>query len=630
MPVFPACRSHAVRAMRCKFCKTVTSPAHPFALPPEDWALSPYTGWTRAHWEAVADGLLAAVAPYATTGGALYHLPGDRHSKHGVRSEGLEGYARTFLLAAIRVAGAGGDDPSGLLKRYARGLAAGTARPGGGGPEDWPLVTDRSHPLVDAASIAIALRLTAPWLWERLDEGVRDRATAWLSQAVAAEPYPNNWNLFPATVGSFLGDRKAVAQGLDCIERWYVSDGWYTDGKKPAFDYYNGWALHLYPMLEAWFTADRTLLDRYGRRLQAYLDGYAHFFGKDGAPMHQGRSLTYRTATIAPLWLGALTGHTPLTPGTTRRLASGALRYFLDQGAVGPDGLLSLGWHGPYDGVLQSYSGPASPYWASKGFLGLLLPPNHDVWRATEEAAPAAREDSLIPLRAPNWLLQTTANDGIVRLHNHGSEDARFDPFYSRLAYSTVTGPVNSPEWPDNHFGLLDRKGHVTPRTQLTPLGTGKHWAASRSRAGDHTRVVNLVLARGATEVRVHLVNGAIPGTAVRHTGWPAGEGLYSDLFPLHGLWARPNAPPARTAYTARAITPVAAGSITGHSQGDLFVSLARLTGVAARASLNTLATANVSSCSDGYELTVSWADGAIHRACLSEQGVRTEFQDVR
>ncbi|MFD0428911.1 hypothetical protein ACFQ60_17015 [Streptomyces zhihengii] len=34
-------------------------------LPPEDRALSPRTGWTRAHWEAAADGMLAAVRPYA-------------------------------------------------------------------------------------------------------------------------------------------------------------------------------------------------------------------------------------------------------------------------------------------------------------------------------------------------------------------------------------------------------------------------------------------------------------------------------------------------------------------------------------------------------------------------------------
>ncbi|MYW06656.1 DUF2264 domain-containing protein, partial [Streptomyces sp. SID3343] len=72
-------------------------------LPPEDRESSPYTGWTRAHWEAVADGLVAAVEPYRSPGGALITLPGPT-SWSGARSDGLEGYARTFLLAALRAA----------------------------------------------------------------------------------------------------------------------------------------------------------------------------------------------------------------------------------------------------------------------------------------------------------------------------------------------------------------------------------------------------------------------------------------------------------------------------------------------------------------------------------------------
>ncbi|MGW3243488.1 DUF2264 domain-containing protein [Streptomyces sp. NPDC001070] len=614
--------------------RTAPTPPHPFTLPPEDRELSPYTGWTRAHWEAVADGLLAAVAPHATPGGALYHLPGDRHSQSGARSDGLEGYARTFLLAAIRLAGAGGDDPSGLLQRYADGLAAGTARPGGDGPEDWPVVADRTQPLVEAASIAIGLRLTRPLLWDRLDEPVRERAGAWLSRAAAARAWPNNWEMFPATVGGFLGDREAVARGLQRIERWYVGDGWYTDGDLRAFDHYNGWALHLYPVLEAWFSGDADLLDRYGERLRVHLADYARLFGADGSPVHQGRSLTYRVATAAPLWLGALTGHTPLGPGTTRRLASGALRHFLDRGAAGPDGLLSLGWHGPYEGVLQDYSGPASPYWASKGFLGLLLPPGHEVWTAPEEPAPAERADALTALPAPNWLIQSTAADGVVRLHNHGSEDTRYAPHYARLAYSTATAPLTG-DAPDNHFGLLDAGGGVTARTGLTPLGAGEGWAASRSHAGDRVRIVSLVLARGAAEIRVHLVSGAPAGTPVRQTGWPAGEGLRSELLPLHGLSAAPGLPPAPTACAGHAVTPVLTGETTEHggSRGDLFLCAARLTGTAEPGPLLTLAeTEVIVSHAGGHEVTVTWADGATHRAWLTpaDAVVESSLPDAR
>ncbi|WP_406122789.1 DUF2264 domain-containing protein [Streptomyces canus] len=555
-------------------------------LPPEDRTLSPYTGYTRAHWEAAADALLAAVEPYATEDRALYHFPGDRQSWSGRLSDGLEGYARTLLLAALRQDGT-------ALERYADGLAAGVSGV-------WPRIEDRSQPLVEAASIAFALQITKPLLWDRLDDAVRQRAAAWLGDALTAEAWPCNWELFPVTVAGFLASagyepdasRKAIDRGLERIEQWYVGEGWYTDGDGRKFDYYNGWAMHLYPVLHAWLAQDDRLTDLYGGRLSRHLDDYARLFGADGAPMHQGRSLTYRFATTAPLWLGALTGHTPLAPGETRRLASGALKYFLDRGAVDSHGLLTLGWHGPDPAVLQGYSGPASPYWASKGFLGLLLPADHEVWTAVEEPGPAERSDAVNSITAPNWLLQSTSSDGLVRLHNHGSEDVRYDPYYTRLAYSTVTEPATSY---DNSVIV----GGDPSRTEIVPLGVGEGWAASRHTAAGGTRVSSVVLARGAVEVRAFLVTGAEPGTSVRVTGWAPREAVRAELLPAVGLDDE-------------------LSGVTG--EGDtLFVALARLTGDADAVPLGETVTVRAVGAD---ELTVVWSGGPEARVRLNGSGV--------
>ncbi|MFF0002106.1 DUF2264 domain-containing protein [Streptomyces tibetensis] len=555
-------------------------------LPPADRTTSPFTGYTRAHWEAAADSLLTAVEPYASEDRALYHLPGDRASWTGRLSDGLEGYARTLLLAAFRR-----DEKA--LERYATGLAAGVSGV-------WPRIEDRHQSLVEAASIALALRLTRDLLWDRLDEAVRQRTAAWLADALTAEPWPCNWELFPVTVGGFLAEighepdasRAAIDRGLERIEQWYVGDGWYTDGDGRKYDYYNGWAMHLYPVLHAWLERDERLLELYGDRLCRHLSDYARLFGGDGAPMHQGRSLTYRFATTAPLWLGALTGRTPLPPGETRRLASGALKYFLDRGAVDDRGLLSLGWHGYDESVLQGYSGPASPYWASKGFLGLLLPPDHEVWTAPEEPAPAERADFVTPVGPPNWLLQSTRSDGVVRLHNHGSEDVRYDPYYTRLAYSTVTTPADSY---DNSVLV----GGDPSRTGIEPLGVGEGWAASRHTAGGGARVTSVVLVRGAAEVRAHLVSGVEPGTEVRVTGWAAPDGTRAELLPAVGLDA----------------------DLCGVTTGDftLFVALARLTAEADPVPL--AETVAVTASGDG-RLTVRWSGGPEVQVRLDTSGV--------
>jgi hypothetical protein len=335
--------------------------------PPGDFRLSPYTGWTRAHWEATADRMLLAVRPYAGPGNALIGLPGPA-SRAGAWSDGLEGFARTFLLAAFRLAGAGGRDPHGLADWYAAGLATGTDP---ASPQRWPRLDEIDQAKVEAASIVIALHETRPWIWDRLDDAVRARILDWLAAFTGAWVPDNNWVWFRAVAAAFsrsvggTWDEGDIGHAITRTENWYAGGGWYTDGDTRNFDHYNGWAMHLYPLWYCRIAGDLTepgLHHRYRSRLRRYLADAAHLVGGDGAPLFQGRSLTYRCATLAPFWAGALFDATPLAPGLTRRIASGMLRYFLSAGCLREDGTLSIGWHGEFLPIRQPYSGPGSPY----------------------------------------------------------------------------------------------------------------------------------------------------------------------------------------------------------------------------------------------------------------------------
>ncbi|MEU6349504.1 DUF2264 domain-containing protein [Streptomyces sp. NPDC047072] len=493
-------------------------------LPSSDLLLSPLTGWTRAHWEAVADRLLDGLVPFASPGLAQYRLPGPP-SHSGVWSDGLEGFARSFLLAAFRIAGSGGRVGPALIERYAAGLDAGTDPRH---PEHWPPIADRSQPMVEAASVAVALHESRAWLWDHLDDRVRGQVVAWLGDFVGADVNDSNWRLFQVIVEEFLASvgaphrRDEIDAGLARLDDWYRGGGWYTDGDGRKFDYYNAWALHLYPVLWARIAGPRAAPDivaRHRARLREFLDTHQYFFGSDGAPVHQGRSLTYRFATAAPLWAGALADVTPLPPGRTRRLASGTLKHFVERGAPDERGLLTLGWYRPFLPVTQRYSGPASPYWASKAFLGLLLPENHPVWTATEEPGPVDTADTVLALPAPGWLLHSTAADGVVRLVNHGSDrlppppaTAEDSPHYARLAYSSATAPETP--GPDNHLALLAPDGTPSPRGRIQPLGAEGNRAASR-----HGGIETVSVVRGPWEIRVHRLD-APDNTAVREGGW--------------------------------------------------------------------------------------------------------------
>jgi hypothetical protein len=583
----------------------------------------------REEWEAVADGLLDAAWRWATPGGALLDLPG-RPSASGVRSDGLEGYARTFLAAAFRVAGAGGEDPHGWLDRYADGIAAGTRTPGRDDAESWPVILGhpgRGQPMVESASVALGLRLTRPWLWDRLDAAVRDRAEEWLRGALRHVPAPNNWYLFPFTVAGFLETvgradaetARARERALDLLETWYRGQGWYSDGDGRAFDHYNGWALHLYPVLDAHLAGTE---NPHGARLREHLESFAALFGADGAPIHFGRSLTYRFAATSAVGLGAVTGHTPLTPGASRRLISRSLRYFLDRGAIGDDGLLSRGWHGPHEPTAQFYSGPASPYWASKAFVCLLAAADHPLWTDPEQPVPAEGPDRVLAVPPAGFLVQ--AAEGIVRLHNHGSDHVRpeegesaaaDDPHYGRFAYSTRTGPTAPGNISDNHFSVVVG-GNRSVRRRIHPLGTGSDWAASWHRpvfaAGAPTvpglRVESVTLARGRYELRVHRVVGAPHGARVEETGWATDpdEPLRSELHPVHGWEERDDVrAPGGTAFTSWARVP----RLTAEAAGTaIYAALVVLTDEPQTGAVAEVAEVRVDS------IGVRWADGSVTR----------------
>src|SRR5262249_29295688 len=150
----------------------------------------------REHWLTQADFLLDSVKPFASPSFARYELPG-RPSVSGFGSDALEGFARTFLLAAWRIAGDRGRGPVAeeLIARYSSGLAAAADA---AHSEAWPRIPQGrpGQPMVEAASIALGLHYTREWLWDRLDTRAQGLVADWLGGFVGNPTWPNNWMLF--------------------------------------------------------------------------------------------------------------------------------------------------------------------------------------------------------------------------------------------------------------------------------------------------------------------------------------------------------------------------------------------------------------------------------------------------
>lgn len=535
--------------------------------------------WTRGEWTGFADRLLAAVRPYASPGHGRITLPG-AEGGYGHAVDGLEGFCRTFLLAGFRIAGERGQGMDELAEFYARGIAAGVD-PDSPEEERWVRTTEHGQAKVEAASTALILDMTRPWIWDRLSDRTQQQLVEYLSPVVGDHDYPKtNWLWFRVVVETFLrsvgGPWSAddVADDLALHDDLYRADGWYSDGYERSYDHYIGWAMHLYPVLwsrmagATGLAAGRTTTDV--ERLDRYLQDAVRLVGADGAPLFQGRSLIYRFASAAPFWVGAVAG-VPSTPlGQLRHAADKVVRHFADHGAPDERGLLTMGWHHEWRQLAQSYSGPSSPYWAAKGMLGISLPADHPVWAAPSQPLPSETEDSLFVVRPAGWAVSGTAADGIVRIANHGSDHAREgslvgdSPAYARIGYSTATAPLLDEEgWVaplEQAVVLLDAAGRSTHRAAMTLLGTrvedGVASAGSRAvahwvdptpttthhgsgRDGTVTAAGTLTvlsLLRGRWELRLARVDELAPGIdaaglTLRVGGWPlVGPGVGSTV----------------------------------------------------------------------------------------------------
>ncbi|WP_110587898.1 DUF2264 domain-containing protein [Microbacterium suaedae] len=581
------------------------------AWPALDREISPYTGWRREHLLQVADSLLDGAIRYTSPGGARIAYPG-APGGNGPDVDGLEGFARTFMTAAFRIAG----DPVGtseLADRFARGIASGVDSDSS---ERWPRLEDVGQAKVEAAALALGLHIARDQVWARLDDRARGNVVDYLSGFIGGAYPPSNWAWFRIVVEQFLANVGAEYSASDIDEDFALLDGferehgWSSDGSSRAYDHYSGWALRLYPIIWADMVGDdpawAARATRYRTALDDYLDDSLHLIGADGAPLAQGRSLVYRFATAGPAWAAAFSGASRHDPGLLRRAAIGQVAHFVRQGAPDANGLLTLGWHGAWRDLAQVYSGPGSPHWAAKGLLGIALPPEHPVWTAKERPLPADRGPFVRAISAPGWVASGSA-DGIVRVVNHGTDhknEGEYQPdgpLYAKLGYSTATFPVLRGEHVidplDQHVGVLREgkashrsgfaRGRVAVLDEATAIASSRsraHWplrlaghadhghgdAALETELGPWIDIVSVV--RGSWEVRfvrVHVDSGASDLT-VRIGGWGVtGEtGLETRVVPVRGLDRVEVAHVGDvTPLDGDTIVPYALGTVTGDWQ---------------------------------------------------------------
>ncbi|MCD8182609.1 MAG: DUF2264 domain-containing protein [Bacteroides sp.] len=265
--------------------------------------------------------------------------------------------------------------------------------------EDYLLWRSETQTLVDAAFLAESFLRGYDVLWMPLDSLTKQRYIAEFTQMRRIDPYYNNWMLFSLTIECFLqragakSDTYRISSTLRQIEKWYVGDGWYSDGPDYSFDYYNSFVIQ--PMYVECLevatnggkrrvrTAPACNFERAQKRMQRFGVILERLISPEGTFPVFGRSITYRTGALQPLALLAWRGWLPeeLPNGQVRAAMTAVIkRMFGKPRNFNEKGFLVLGFNGSQPKISDYYTNNGSLYLTSLGFLPLGLPADHPFW----------------------------------------------------------------------------------------------------------------------------------------------------------------------------------------------------------------------------------------------------------
>jgi len=377
---------------------TFVSKADVFTLVNPDYTTSPYTGMTRKHWTDAARYILNGAFQYVNGLDDPMKFPKQPGKSYPVNAsqvptEKLEGLCRTLFYADPLLK----ENPEMMLHgikvadyyRHQISLLVDPRSPSfirrrapNGGPQ---------QNLVEFGALALSFLMVPEVLWQPLSQGVKDSLAATMLSYGDGPTVPSNWKFFNIFVLSFFKQQGytvnevLLKQYLDQSLAHYRGNGWYNDN--PAFDYYSMWAFQMYGVLwSEWF--GRKFYPEYAKQFMENFkpmkSNYPFLFARNGDMIMWGRSISYRYAAAVPFPMMGFENDPSTNYGWMRRIASGTLLQFLTNPGFMQDNVPTLGFYGPFDPAVQSYSCRGSVYWSGKIALSLLLPANNSFWTAKE------------------------------------------------------------------------------------------------------------------------------------------------------------------------------------------------------------------------------------------------------
>jgi hypothetical protein len=427
-----------------------------------DTKLSPYTGYTRAHWLEINEKIIAGMMPYfnvatgqpeiplASKGSAFEHI----YRKEDKAPDTPRRILERLLMAVVVYTKATGNDKvpgykGSITTPFLKAIIRGCDPKSDG---YWKGQTDPTNQV--GSVLAMAVYINPGRFWDPLTPQQKSNLLEYIKTHTYNPTNNNNWYYFHMTCVPLLeqnglpSNRELLTHRFERLMGWYRGDGWFMDGSNRSFDYYNFWAFQMYNGILYKF--DSKWRELFGERIKAttaeFLKTLPYLYGRDGGQIPWGRSLTYRFASNAPLSWAVINGYSTLPPGEARRIMSGSMKYFWDHHCLGKNGLLNIGYWGDNTSVAEWYTAPGDPYWAAQGLACLLIPENDLFWTATESPIPADGIGGKLAVAGAQFTIRVSSIDGDARMYPVGQpfswdrDNWQSGEKYDQHAYSSNLG----------------------------------------------------------------------------------------------------------------------------------------------------------------------------------------------
>lgn len=313
----------------------------------------------------------------------------------------LEALGRTISGISAWLQSEGGSSKEITLRdQYRRWALNAIANAVDSSSKDFMVWNKGGQPLVDASFLALGL-IRCPWLWQHLDNDVKQQLVHVLISTRNIKPGNNNWILFTSMIEAFFYkyslpyDKDRINYGLNTfMHQWYNGDGMFSDGPSFHMDYYNSYVIQPYMVniIEVVKSSGsneyESIHDSIDKINKRYAEIQERNINSDGSFPPVGRSITYRGGAFHHLADMALRKQLPpiLTAAQVRCALFAVIQKTLPETSFSKDGWLKIGMVDKQPGLADRYITTGSLYLCTEIFLPLGLSADDAFWTDDDTA----------------------------------------------------------------------------------------------------------------------------------------------------------------------------------------------------------------------------------------------------